>query len=396
MRTRFLSAMLLLFCLSPLTPAQPRSARTPAPDPEQTLARAIQLHQAGDLDAAIREYHAFLALRPERVEARSNLGAALSRLGRYSEAVEQYQRALILDRDNPAIRLNLAIAWYKMARITDASRELEQLAAKQPDNSRIVLLLADCYLQLGEYNKVIVLLSPHELRHRGDGPEDRALAYLLGTALIREKQTTAGQAMIERIMRAGQSAEAHLLVGTTYLIIGEAANAVGELEAAIKLNPKLPTLHTAYGRALALTGNTDRASAAFRQELENNPNDFEANVQLGVILKQDQKPEEALPCFERALLVRPGEPNARFYIQTIRIAQGKLQEALPELEKLTRDAPDFVEAHVQLASVYYRLKRKADGDREQVIIARLNAERQARQAGAKAADKEAAKPRTTP
>src|SRR5262245_14871688 len=41
-------------------------------DPEAIYVRAVQLHQAGDLEGAIREYQAFLAVRPERVDARSN------------------------------------------------------------------------------------------------------------------------------------------------------------------------------------------------------------------------------------------------------------------------------------------------------------------------------------
>jgi tetratricopeptide (TPR) repeat protein len=384
---RFSLAILLsLFCALPLY-AQ-RKPATATENPEPILARAVQLHQAGDLEAAIREYQFFLALRPERIEARSNLGAALARLGRYTEAIEQYQRALTLDGQNQAIRLNLALAYYKTARMQLAAKELEQVAAAQPDNPRVVLLWADCYLQLGEYQKVIALLTPHEPAHRSNSPEDRALAYLLGTALIREKQPEKGQVIIERIMRGGDSAEAHLMLGMTHLMIGDTAQALQEFEQAIKLNPQVPLLHTAYGKALAMTGNTDRASDAFRTELKTNPNDFEANLQLGVMLKQDRNLDEALKHFERALLVRPGEPNARFYIQTIRIAQGKLTEALPELEKLVQEAPDFVEAQVQLAAVYYRLKRKADGDRVQAIVNKLNAERQAKQAGAKAAQEQ--------
>jgi tetratricopeptide (TPR) repeat protein len=131
-----------------------------------------------------------------------------------------------------------------------------------------------------------------------------------------------------------------------------------------------------------MTGNTDQAKEEFKLELENNPNDYDANLQIGVILKQDQNPDEAMKYFQRALLVRPGEPNARFYIESVRVGQGKVQEALPELEQLVKDAPDFVEAHVMLATVYYRLKRKADGDREQAIVNKLNAERQAKQPGA--------------
>ena len=41
---------------------------------------------------------------------------------------------------------------------------------------------------------------------------------------------------------------------------------------------------------------------------------------------------------------------------------------------------------VLLATAYYRLKLKDQGDRERAIVARLNAENQAKQPGAKAAD----------
>ena len=42
-----------------------------------------------------------------------------------------------------------------------------------------------------------------------------------------------------------------------------------------------------------------------------------------------------------------------------------------------------MEAHVSLATVYYRLKRKADGDRERATVLKLNAEKQAAEPGAK-------------
>jgi hypothetical protein len=41
-----------------------------------------------------------------------------------------------------------------------------------------------------------------------------------------------------------------------------------------------------------------------------------------------------------------------------------------------KNAPNFTEAHVSLATVYYREKRKVDGDRERAIVDRLTAERQ--------------------
>jgi hypothetical protein len=46
---------------------------------------------------------------------------------------------------------------------------------------------------------------------------------------------------------------------------------------------------------------------------------------------------------------------------------------------------------VTLATIYYRLKRKADGDRERAIVQKLISERQAKEPGAQAAGGEPTK-----
>jgi Tfp pilus assembly protein PilF len=67
---------------------------------------------------------------------------------------------------------------------------------------------------------------------------------------------------------------------------------------------------------------------------------------------------------------------------TIFVSRGETERALPLLEAIVKEAPDFLEAHVTLATVYYRLKRREDGDRERAIVDRLNKEIQAKQPGA--------------
>jgi tetratricopeptide (TPR) repeat protein len=377
---RFTLAFIILLALLSFAEAQTaRPAQKADENPERLLARAVQLHQSGDIEGAIHEYQAYLTLRPERVEARSNLGAALARMGRYADAIEQYKRALTIDSGAQTIRFNLAAAYYKTAQIVLAAKELETVIAAQPENKNAILLLADCNLRMGEFKRVIELLTPVENAEL----DNRAVAYMLGLALINDKQLDKGQARIDRIMRDGDSAETHVMMGTTYLVIGEHENALKEFKRAVELNQKLPSVNSYYGQTLARTGATDEAEQAFRRELENNPNDFDSLLQMGILLKQDQKLDEARAFFQRALTVRPNEPNSRFYIASIDVARGKLNDALPSLESLVKDAPDFVEAHVMLATVYYRLKRKADGDRHQAIVNKLNAERQAKQPGAK-------------
>ena len=47
-----------------------------------------------------------------------------------------------------------------------------------------------------------------------------------------------------------------------------------------------------------------------------------------------------------------------------------------ELEQLTRDYPNFSEAHAALARTYYKLKRTADGDRETAEARRVREDAQ--------------------
>jgi tetratricopeptide (TPR) repeat protein len=311
--------------------------------------------------------------------ARSNLGAALSRSGHYEEAIAEYQKALEKDPGNVPIRVNLALSYYKTAQLADAAKHLDSVVAQQPSNRQAVLLLAACDLQLGENKKVIELLSPLEK----ESPNDKGLVYLLGTALIRDKQPARGQVLVDRILREGDSAEARLLLGTTKMNAQEFAEALVDLKKAVELNPQLPDVYSYYGLALLTTGDMAGASAAFQKELESNPNDFVSNLQMGVVLKQDQHYDEARSYFERALRIRPGDPAVRYQLATLDLMAGMLDQACAKLEQLTKEVPQFVEAHVSLATVYYRLKRKADGDRERELVLKLNAQNQAAQPGTK-------------
>ena len=61
-----------------------------------------------------------------------------------------------------------------------------------------------------------------------------------------------------------------------------------------------------------------------------------------------------------------------------------------------RASPNFLEAHVALATLYYRLRRKEDGDREQAIVERLTAEQQARDSATQLRSKGDEKAKTQP
>jgi tetratricopeptide (TPR) repeat protein len=339
------------------------------------IQRALADHQAGNWTAAEAGYRDFLKRNPEVFEIRSNLGAVLARQGKYEEAIEQYSIALKRAPDNPGILLNLALAHYKAGQIPEAVPHLEKVRKLSPNHLQAALLLADCWLQMDDNAKVVQVLRPLASAH----PDDMAVTYALGTALVRGKQIDEGQKLLDRILRKGDSAEARLLLGTAKFGMADFAGARTDFQAAVYLNSKLPAANGYLGRALMATGDTAGAVNAFRAELELNPNDFESNLSLAVILKQDQELSAARTHLQRALRVRPGDIRVRYQQATIDLAEGKTEHARQSLESIVQEAPEFVEAHVTLATAYYRLKRKADGDRERAVVEKLNAELQARQ-----------------
>ncbi len=346
--------------------------------PGDLLKEAATLHRAGQLEQAIEDYRLFLEKYPDVAPVRSDLGAALAGAGRYEEAIAEYKRALQL-KALPQVRLNLALAYYKTAKLSLAVVELKKVREEMPGDLRPTMLEADCDLRLGENKKVIELLTPVQ-QTNGD---DLAIVYMLGTALVRDGQTEKGQILIDRILKNGDSAEAQFLLGTTKLMVNDFSGALTDLQKAVELNPNLPDVYAYYGTALLSTGDQAGAQEAFEHALRDDPNNFDANLRMGLLLRKDEKYDEALKYIHHALEIRPGDVGVRYQIASIEMSVGQVKEARGHLESLVAEAPNFTEAHVSLATAYYREKRKAEGDRERAIVEKLNAEKQANEKGVK-------------
>src|SRR5450756_2709873 len=91
---------------------------------------------ASDVYKRQSQYRAYLKLRPDAVDARSNLGVALASTGHYREAIAEYREALKRRPQDSHIRLNVALAHYKLGQISDAAASLSALHRQQPADRR--------------------------------------------------------------------------------------------------------------------------------------------------------------------------------------------------------------------------------------------------------------------
>lgn len=345
---------------------------------QRALQRAVELHQSGHYAEAITEYQTFLKAHPEAVAVRSNLGAALAHEGRYTEAIQEYKQALAAEPANYGIRFNLALAYYKMSEMEQATREFEAVYAIQPasdpDHRRLLLLLSECYLRRGEDTKVIALLDPLA----DADPHDLALAYLLGTALLHQGQDQRGALMIERILRSGDTAEAHMLMAFTRMKANDKKGATEEVDRAIALNPNLPEAYSLRGRLAYLGAELGGAEAAFRKALALDPTAFDPLLWLGTLLREEGKLPEARSRLEQANQLRPKEIRVAYQYALLCSDEGDDKRAAELLKALVKRAPEYTEAHRSLSTIYFRLGRAAEGRQERKIAEEMDAAIQAR------------------
>jgi tetratricopeptide (TPR) repeat protein len=337
------------------------------PSPEQLFRDAMAAQQRGDDETAIAKYRELIRLRPDVVEVRANLGAALAHAGRYDEAIEQYQTALAKLPDNSALRLNLALAYYKKGDLAQAAEKFESLHKSEPGDVRIATLLGDCYSRLNRDPDAIAVLTPVEALH----PDDLNVAWALGSALIRAGRPAEGLKRVITVAERGNSAEANLLAAETYLALSEFERAHLFAEAARRLNPQLKGLNSISGRTKQYLGDFSGAKADLEKALAENPGDFDAHVTMAAILNLERDVAGARRHAERALEIRPSSPLARYELARVERSQGEIEAAVRNFEKVIEAEPDWLRPHIELAALYYRLNRTDDGLRERAIVDKM-------------------------
>lgn len=367
------SSRVVSWCLIAILMLGANAVRGQQQPANEVLKKALELHQSGHYAEAINQYRIFLKSHPDAGAVRSNLGAALAHEGRYPEAIQEYKEALKSQSTNLGIRLNLALAYYKMSDINEAVKGFEEVYGLQspddPERRRLALLLSECYLRLGQEEKVVSLLDPLADTNQ----EDLALEYLLGTALLHEGHEERGALMIQRILRKGDTAEGHMLMAYTHMQANDKKAANDELDRALALNPKLPEAYTLQGRIAFLNSDLNGAEAAFRKGLDLDSSVYDSLLWLGTLLRQEGRFKEAQSYLEGALQQRPNDAPARYQFALLCSDRGDDKRAATLLEALIKQVPGYIEAHRSLSSIYFRLGRSEEGKKEREVAENLDA-----------------------
>lgn len=362
----------LIFALGLQTAAGLTPPQAPAASVDALLSAGIAAQQRHDFKAAIDDYRKALAIQPGLGEARANLGAALAAAGDFDAAIEEDTRALQAAPNKTAVRSNLALAYYKKGDMAHAHAEFEAVHAARPSDVKTAVLLGYTDVKLDKQADAAALLAPLEPGHESD----MDFQYVLGLALVDSGKEAEGLPRLEKAARATRSVDAYFVAGNARMRRNEFREARADAEAGLAIDSSFPGLYTLEGQACDAMGDSDASVPAFEAALRADPNDANANLYMGVIRLKQRDFASAKPLLELALKLRPGHPLTRLQLAKLDNMTGKYDEAATTLEDLERTDPNWLDPHVELATIYYKLHRPQDGQREREIVEKIEARQQ--------------------
>lgn len=266
------------------------------------LRRAVERHQAGDLQQAIAGYRRVLAERPRDPDALHMLGVALGQTGRPGEAVPLIRAALETCSDRAAAHFNLGNALSALQRHQEAFAAYRRAADLGSDGPEVHVAVCRTALEIGRYADALE-------------SADRALALRPGD----------GYMLLNR--------------ASALIPLERLEEALDCCDRAMKLIPEHWGAQLRRGVALAKMGRLAEAEPCLTRAAQLNPGNPSLHIDLGTLYGAQGRQELAIASFARALELEPGSADARWNLALLKLRHGELLEGW-ELyeERFTMDA----------------------------------------------------------
>ncbi|MGC2181921.1 MAG: tetratricopeptide repeat protein [Terriglobales bacterium] len=344
------------------------------------------LGQQGDLTSALVHLERAVVLRPEWAEAHYNLGVALWYSGSKEKSISELRESVRLDPAAGPSHAFLGTALRDMGDLAGARLSLQRAIALLPPLPATYIDLGIVFLRTRDINKAMGQFEAGLNIQNPSPPEpdwDSAIS-----------------ALREAIAKKPDQPDAHNLLG---LLLGrkgaDKSEVVAEFREAVRLRPKFAQAYNNLGLVLTQTDDDEGAVAAFHEAIRIAPDYADAHANLGAALIPTDG-EQAIRELEKAVALDPSSVKAQFNLATAYgaspkygavkeiellrnviaaspnfaraylalgkalLQDGKVPEAVTELQEAARLDPQSGEAHYQLGLALSRAGRKDEAATE--------------------------------
>ena len=353
----------MLFLLSAVSIA---SAGQAPPDEQDQIAQhermAQQYERERRPELAIPELKKIVALDPNNLKARADLGVLLFFRGDYVDAVPQLQAAINMQPNLWKVRSLLGLAEERIADLADARKDLEAsfpLIEARKLKIEVGLDLVGLYTRSGELDKAASLVSQLQAAYP-DAPEVLYAAY-------RTYADLSGESMVALSLVAPDSAQMHQLLAHQEIKEGNTNGAIAQYRKAIAVDPHLPGVHFELAELLRTSQDPavkKESEQEYRTAVAENPQDVKAICELAEMAETKGDTQQAFDDYSKAVALQPGSADAKLGLAKVLIEMDQPDKALPLLESSEQLEPTNATVHFRLSTLYRKLGRMDDAKRE--------------------------------
>ncbi|HEV2326226.1 MAG TPA: tetratricopeptide repeat protein [Terracidiphilus sp.] len=361
-KVTYLSLLLIpVFCISTLAQA-PQDTQSQIAEHSRLAEQYLQEKRP---DLAIPEFQKVVALDPNNVDARGNLGVLLFFRGNYKDAVPQLRTVVKLQPELWKLQALLGLGEGRLgdsaASQTDLEAAFPHLMGEKIQREVGEALIGD-YTAKEELEKAAAVVSTL----LAADSTDKSLLYMS----YRIYSDLAGRSMLTLALVAPESAEMHQVMARELARQNHNAEAIANYRAAIKLNPKLAGLYTELGDLLLNSEDMAQQAEAgdeFKAALALNPNDERAELELGMVEARKGNIKAAYADYSRAIELNPNDGDACTEMAMTLMTMNQTEKAQQMFERAVQIDPTNDVAHYRLATLY-RKAGKIDAAKEQVQL----------------------------
>lgn len=400
--------------------------------------KATRQLQAGEFEGARSLLQQAVQDHPSDVELWNLFGITQTELHDERSARNAFEQGLRLAPDSVSIHENIGLLYYRSADYVNARDYLEQAVRLGSKNPGVLFSLAASELRTGNQGEAISGLrslepvlagNPEYWEERGRAElaldpaasersfaraldlTPRSLTALNGAAGAAEKQGMDEKALSYLIKaRSAVPDDVPTLIhfGSVCIRRDLGPDAVDALARAHRLQPSNNAALYLLARANISIGNWQQAYDLFDQFSRRVPNFAAAYYAMGWLDVRLNRSDDARQKLERCLSLAPGMQDARYELSQVDLKdgdldsaedllkivlkqtpahakanmtmgdlmmrRGRLQEAKTYLETAISQDPKLAAAHYRLSMLFFREHDTANGEKEKILAANLNAE----------------------
>jgi len=118
----------------------------------------------------------------------------------------------------------------------------------------------------------------------------------------------------------------------------------------LRRNPNSWMAHVNLGNLLLQKGKVDEAIAHYKNALQISPDSAQAHDNLGNALLQEGNVAEAITHYKKALQIRPGDAQAHNNLGNALLQEGKVDEAIAHFQQVLEINPGYGKTHSNLGN----------------------------------------------